>query len=73
MTIKKSYEDVIRYDKHSNRPLITKSTFYKTVIRQKDTDSVKDRPRYGKPKNPTNEDKNFDDFRSIVQDAHTFF
>jgi len=41
-----------------NRLPITKSTVQRTVIRFEQTGSIKDRPRTGRPKTASNDDKN---------------
>ncbi|EFN73459.1 hypothetical protein EAG_14193, partial [Camponotus floridanus] len=55
----------------SNRLLITKSTVQRTVTRFEQTGSVKDRPRAGRPKTASNDDKNIEVLQSFVENPHT--
>lgn len=50
---------------------ISKTTVIRTIQRFEDTGSVKDRPRSGRSKTATNEDKSLEVLQSFVEDPHT--
>lgn len=63
----KSFKEVVYLfnDKHSDHPLIAKSTNFKTVIWCRDLDFVKNRLRLGRLKSAIN--KNFEVCTSVVE------
>jgi len=54
-----------------NRNPISRSTVQKTVRRFEETGSVKDRPRSGRPRDATNEEKSLDVLLSVTENPHT--
>ena len=69
----RSYEAVAALFNNTfpNRLPITKSTVQRTVARFEQTGSVKDRPRAGRSKTASNDDKNIEVLQSFVENPHT--
>lgn len=68
----RSYEEVVHLfnDSNPDRPPIVKSTVSKTVTRFRDTGSVRDRPKIGRPKAATNDEKSLEVCLSVVENKH---
>ncbi|XP_018377388.1 PREDICTED: uncharacterized protein LOC108770338 [Trachymyrmex cornetzi] len=68
----RSYQEVadLFNAEHPDRNPISKSTVQKTVIRFFEAGTVKDRPRSGRPKSATNDDKSLDVLQSFQENPH---
>lgn len=67
-----SYETVATLfnDTFPDRIPIPRSTVQRTVIRFEQTGSVKDKPRTGRAKTASNDDKNLEVLQSFVENPH---
>jgi len=68
----KSYETIAALFNNTfpNRLPITKFIVQRIVTQFKQTSSIKDRPRTGRPKTASNDDKNIEVLQSFVENLH---
>jgi transposase len=69
----RSYQEVVHLfnDTFDDRPPISKSTVYRTVDRFERTGSIKDEPKFERPKDSTNDDKSLEVLLATTENPHT--